>query len=404
MTKLILHPAIWTGRYTRYVLAGYLRNVAMVVSVLMIIALTIDLWPQIDLITSSTTNSNWRGSWNLVRFSGLRLPGLVAPLLPFATFLGVAWAEITHTQAGERMFVWNTGRSPIQCLPAAILLGLILGPLEFTLDAYLGPAAMAIQMGERLGLDGQRLDRTRTNDVHWIATSSALLKAEIAYGPPPILHNLTVFKLDDQNRLYEIDRARTARQIANSKNWLLEDGSFWVPPQQSTDTNASPSALLSEDPGHHKMLPFAARQVTLDIPPLWLTVLGVEPQYLPISVLRALEPYDQAPLSRGLYRTRIQVLYGETLLPGAMAVLAASLAILLLPYGVEPMPVFGIIMSGYLAHAGTKACLLMGQNGYIPAGIAGWLVPVALLGATYAAFRILGYRVGRPLTASPAEP
>ena len=152
MTKTTLQQTIWMGRYTRYVLAGYLRNVAMVVSVLMIIALTIDLWPQIDLITSSATSSNSRGSWNLVRFSVLRLPGLVAPLLPFATFLGVAWAEITHTQAGERMFVWNTGRSPIQCLPAAILLGLILGPLEFTLDAYLGPAAMAVQ-NERRALD-----------------------------------------------------------------------------------------------------------------------------------------------------------------------------------------------------------------------------------------------------------
>ncbi|MFX6759666.1 hypothetical protein ABTH30_22485, partial [Acinetobacter baumannii] len=83
-------------------------------------------------------------------------PGLVAPLLPFATFLGVAWTEITHTQAGERMFVWNMGRSPSQCLPAAALLGLVVGPLEFTLDAYLGPQAMAVQMHERLGSDGRR--------------------------------------------------------------------------------------------------------------------------------------------------------------------------------------------------------------------------------------------------------
>ena len=401
MSQTAIQPAIWTGRYTRYVLTGYLRHVAMVASVLMIIALTIDLWPQIDLLTATTGSNSWRASWNLLRFSALRIPGLVAPLLPFATFLGVAWAEITHTQAGERMFVWNTGRSPSQCLPAAVLLGLLLGPLEFTLDAYLGPQAMAVQMRERLGLDGQRLDRTRTGDVHWIASSTGLLKAEITYGPPPVLHDLTFFKLDDQNRLIEIDRAKTARQISGTKLWLMQDGSLWVPTPAGEDSSTPP--LVADDPGHHKMMPFAERSLVLDVPPLWLSVLGVEPQYLPISVLRALEPYDEAPLSRGLYRTRVQVLYGEALLPGAMAVLAASLAILLLPYSVEPLPVFGIIMAGYLAHAGTKACLLMGQNGYMPAGLAGWLVPVTLVGAAFAAFRILGYRVGRPLTASPAE-
>lgn len=398
-----IQPAIWTGRYTRYVLAGYLRHVAMVAAVLMIIALTIDLWPQIDLVTASSGTGASHPSWNLLRFSALRLPGLIAPLLPFATFLGVAWAEITHTQAGERMFVWNTGRSPSQCLPAAVLLGLILGPLEFTLDAYLGPQAMAVQMRERLGLDGQRLDRTRAGDVHWIASSTGLLKAEIIYGPPPVLHELTFFKLDDQNRLIEIDRARSAQQVPGTATWLMEDGSFWVPPAPSAGEDPAAPALVADDPGHHRMLPFTQRSIVLDVPPLWLSVLGVEPQYLPISVLRALEPYDEAPLSRGLYRTRIQVLYGEALLPGAMAVLAASLAILLLPYSVEPLPVFGIIMSGYMAHAGTKACLLMGQNGYMPAALAGWLVPVILMGATAAAFRILGYRIGRPLTAGPAE-
>ena len=403
MSQVAIQPAIWIGRYTRYVLAGYLRHVAMVAAVLMIIALTIDLWPQIDLLTATTESNSWRASWNLLRFSALRIPGLVAPLLPFATFLGVAWAEITHTQAGERMFVWNTGRSPSQCLPAAVLLGLILGPLEFTLDAYLGPQAMAVQMRERLGLDGQRLDRTRTGDVHWIASSTGLLKAEITYGPPPVLHDLTFFKLDDQNRLIEIDRAKTAHQVSDTKLWLMRDGSFWVPMPAATGEDSSIPPLVADDPGHHVMVPFAERSLVLDVPPLWLSVLGVEPQYLPISVLRALEPYDEAPLSRGLYRTRVQVLYGEALLPGAMAVLAASLAILLLPYSVAPLPVFGIIMAGYMAHAGTKACLLMGQNGYMPAGLAGWLVPITLLGAALAAFRILGYRVGRPLTASPAE-
>src|SRR4029077_614948 len=45
-----LSPA---GRHTQYMLAGYLRHVFMVTSVLLAIALTIDLWPQLHLITDS---------------------------------------------------------------------------------------------------------------------------------------------------------------------------------------------------------------------------------------------------------------------------------------------------------------------------------------------------------------
>ena len=380
----------WIDRYTRYVLAGYLRHVAMVSTVLLIIALTIDLWPQIDLVTGPPGGSIRDAAWHVLRFSALRAPGLIAPLLPFSTYLGVAWAEIAFARAGERMFVWNTGRSPLQCLQAALLLGVILGPVEFVLDAYLGPSAMAEQMRERIGLDGQRLDRTRVADIHWIASSTGLLKAEIEYGPPPVLRDLTFFKLDDQNRLIEIDRARSAQQVPGSKSWLMRDGSFWLPVHGSGGGNSPVLSFPGEDPGSHKMVPFAERTVVLDIAPLWLSVFGMEPQYLPISDLRALEPFDQAPLSRGLYRTRIQVLYGEALLPGAMALLAASLTILLLPYNVTLRPVFGIVMAGYMAHAVTKACLLMGQNGYMPAVLAGWLVPAALLIAVAVSFRLFG--------------
>ena len=52
----------------------------------------------------------------------------------------------------------------------------------------------------------------------------------------------------------------------------------------------------------------------------------------------------------------------------------------------------GIVFAGYLAHFATKACLLMGQNGYMPPIMAGWLVPVALFAATLGAFRVIGRR------------
>jgi lipopolysaccharide export LptBFGC system permease protein LptF len=384
-----LSPA---GRHTRYMLAGYLRHVFMVTSVLLAIALTIDLWPQLHLITDSQGHSVPIAIWRVLRFSVLRTPNLVAPFLPFATFLGVVWTEVAHTRAGERMLVWNSGRSPIQCLTPAILLGIILGAVEFTMDAHLGPAAMAVQMQERLGLDGQRLDRTRREDSHWITTSGGLLSTEIEYGPPPVLHHPTFYQLDARGQLTEVNIATVARQLPGTNLWLMHDGRVWSSQgEPTTDGAADPTLTLGNSPGE-TMVPFAERTVQLEIDPLWLSVFGMEPQYLSMPVLRALAQLDSGPPSKGPYRTRLQVLYGEALLPGAMALLAASLSFLLLAYSTRPRALVGILFTGYLAHFATKACLLMGQNGYMSPIMAGWLVPAALFGVTLAAFRVIGLR------------
>ena len=377
------------GRHTRYMLAGYLRHVFMGTSVLLAVALTIDLWPQFHIIASGQVHGALVAIWNVLRFSALRTPDLVAPFLPFATFLGVVWTEMVLTQSGERMLVWNSGRSPIQCLPPVILLAAILGAAEFTMDAYLGPAAMAVQMHERLGLDGQRLDRTRRGDNQWIALSSGLLRAEIEYGPPPVLHHLTFYRRDAAGRLTEVDTATVARRQPRTNLWLMRDGRSWTPEEKPASNETARTTFTPDDSAEDTMAPFTERSVSLNLDPLWLSVFGMETQYLPMHVLQALAPSDRGRQSKGLYRTRLQVLYGEALLPGAMALLAASLSMLLLAYGTPLRALIGIVFVGYLAHFGTKACLLMGQNGYMPPVMAGWLVPVGLLGATLAIFGVI---------------
>jgi lipopolysaccharide export system permease protein len=369
-------------------LTGYLRRVFIVASVLLAIALTIDLWPQFHLITGSDRGM-WITIWRVLRFCALRTPDLVAPFLPFAIFLGVVWTEVTHTQSGERILVWNSGRSPILCLTPVVLLGIILGAVEFTLDGYLGPAAMAIQMQERLGRDGQRLDRTRRGEDHWIALPGGLLRAEIEYGPPSVLHHLVYSKRDATGQLAEVDIAAVARRLPNSNRWLMGDGSFWTPEGAAPNSGAADSTFSFGNSADVITVPFARRTVTLELDPLWLSVFGIEPQYLPVSVLRRLARTDNGPLSNGLYRTRLQVLYGETVLPGAMALLAASLSMLLLAYNTPLNALVGIVFLGYLAHFGAKASLLMGQNGYVPSIIAGWFVPVVLFGVILVVFRLI---------------
>lgn len=378
-------------RYTRYMLAGYLRRLLVVTAVLLAVALTIDLWPQIGLVAGDDHAGFPAVLARIARFAALRTPGLLAPLLPFACFLAVAWTETAYTHSGERLFIWNSGRAPALCLPASIIFGLAVGAADFTADAVLGPAAMRVQMTERLGTDGQRLDRGRVGDVQWIARPGGLLRTEIIYGPPPELRHLTFFRLSPSGTLLEVDQAARATQLGHSADWQLENGTIWT-------AGPVPEA---DDSEQGRTVPFDRRVLPLGLDPLWLSVYGIDPQYLPLPVLRALARFDRPPQSHGLFRTRLQTLYATLALPAAMALFAASLSILLQAHRVTVRAVAGILLAGYLAHSAAKAFLVLGQNGYVLPLVAAWAVPAALLVATLAAFGLKGAKTPRADVTGP---
>jgi lipopolysaccharide export system permease protein len=368
--RIVLAPF---GRHTRYLLGGYLRNVFTVLAILLAIALTIDLWPQYQTVASHGSNG-LLAAWSIVRFAGLRTPGLIAPLLPFATFIGVVWTEVAHTQSGERMLVWNSGRSPLHCLAPALFLGIILGAADFTMDGFLGPASMNLQMRERLGSDGEALDRGTLSKPAWIALSGGLIKASIAYGPPPVLHDIALFRRDAEGRLLEVDTAAVARLDSATGRWHLSRGQYWQA--------ASAPHLASGGVTRQAMIPFAERSVAMALNPLWLSWYNLVPQYIPLPVLYQLAESSDIPDAHGQYATRFYVVIAEAFLPAGMALLAAALSMLFLAYGTSAPALIGIVFAGYTAHFAIKAGLILGQNGFIPPLLAGFTVPVLLFAAT----------------------
>jgi len=211
------------GLYTRYMLGSYLRHTMMVIAALMTIALTIDLWPQVTLFSGDLPHVVFA----IARLAVLRLPDLLPPFIPFATFLGVVWSESAFTESRERLLIWNSGRSPLLCLTPALLAGLAMGVVLFAMDGWLRPAAIHVQIAEKLGREGIRLDRSQSGGRHWIALPDGLLRADIEYGPPLRLHNVTVYKLDTEGHLAEVDTASVA-QLLTKGRWLLQEGQSWL--------------------------------------------------------------------------------------------------------------------------------------------------------------------------------
>jgi lipopolysaccharide export system permease protein len=362
------------GRHTRYLIAGYLRHVLIVTSVLLAIALTIDLWPQFQDVAAKGSG-NLGAIWSVVRFSLLRTPGLIAPLLPFATFIGVLWTEVAHTQSGERMLVWNSGRSPVQCLAPVLWAGLILGAADFIMDGFLGPASMGIQMEEKLGRDGVRLDRATLSEPAWMAAGGGILKAQIEYGPPPVLRNVMFFARNDAGKLTEVNVAPIAVHVDGTDRWLMQNGQYW----KSGSQKGVHQTVFGGRATQQTMTPFREKAVSLAIDPLWFTWHSLQPQYIPLPVLARLASSERVPDAHGQYETRLHVVLAEAFLPGLMALLASCLSMLLLAYRTPAPALIGIVFAGYAAHFGTKACLIMGQNGYMHPALAGWFVPGALM-------------------------
>ena len=359
------------GLHTRYMAVAYLRHTMMVSAALITIALTIDLWPQVPLFSGDPLHV----VAGIARLAMLRLPDLLPPFLPFATFLGVVWSESAFTESRERLLIWNSGRSPLFCLMPALLAGLVMGVVLFAMDAWLRPAAIHVQIAERLGREGIRLDRAQSGGNQWIALPDGLLRAEIEYGPPLKLHNVTIYKLDTEGHLSEVDTASVARPLAKDR-WLLKNGSFW-----HAGFDAQGNVLTTRTTQEEAQVPFKARTVTMNLDELWLRNLGLSPQYLRLGELQTLAHAQIMSRDLSGYKTRLQLIFGETLFTCLMALLGAALSMLYFAYHMRWVELVMVLLTGYLAHFASKAFQLMGEFGYMAPFFAGWLAPLLLIAA-----------------------
>jgi lipopolysaccharide export LptBFGC system permease protein LptF len=325
---------------------------------------------------------------NLALLAVLRLPDLLPPFFPFATFLGVVWSESAFTESRERLLIWNSGRSPLFCLIPALLAGLVMGLALFAVDAWLRPAAIHVQIAQRLGREGIRLDRSQSGGSHWIALPDGLLRADIEYGPPVKLRNVTIYKMDSEGHLAEVDTASQARPLDGNR-WLLENGQSW-----HADSADRGNVLTTAPVPEETQMPFATRVVTMTLDDLWLRNLGLSPQYLRLGELRRLA---QAPImSRDLsgYRTRLQLVFGETLFTCVMALLGAALSMIYFAYETRWFALVTVLLAGYLAHFASKAFILMGEFGYMAPFFAGWLAPLLLIAAVARALYVIQKKRG----------
>jgi lipopolysaccharide export system permease protein len=386
--RILLSPFGW---YTRYVLRGYAHYIFVVTIALICVALSIDLSQRTgQLLATSPGLSNADTLGRIAWYAALRGADLTTQLFPLACFLGVLWFEAAQTHSRERVMIWNSGRSPLQCLMPVLILGVFAGGVELVLERYVRPAAIKAQADGRLGDYGRMFDRRLSANRHWIAAGDDLVHARIEYGPPAALHDVMIYRHAPGGDLMEVITARLAEPGHAPNRWLLRDGGRWpVSGAKRPDGGASETQAERTTPAAGSD---RREEIDLHVDPLWLSNYRIYARFLPQDVLQTLASNSGGRYATTDYQTWLHFRNAQALYPGSMALLAASLALLLMAHGLSIGALVTLAFAGYAGHIAVKACLLLGEHGYLPPLVAAWFSPASIISVSLAALILARWR------------
>ena len=357
----------------RYNLRGQLQRTVVVYACILAIALSIDLSANVaDVVATGPDEAAWDTAVRLARYAGLRSADITAHLLGISTFLGVLWWEVRQIQSRERLAVWNTGQSPVIGLVPALLFGVLLGSVQLALNLWLHPAAMTTQIDAGLGVLGKRYDRSLSDRFTWGVLGDRLLAARIDYGPPAVLHDMTLYRLTPDGRLQSIVKAKSATETTTPGIWKLERATRWYAKLSESDSPGQ-AVTQTQPPG--------GQQLALPLDPGLFRFHGMAAKYIPQGTLGALTKRGGPGFHVSDYKTWMQFRYAHGLLPVLMALLAASVA-LFAQAQVVPFTTFIVIfLSGYSAHVLMKVGASLGELGFLAPAAAAWTGPALIAGA-----------------------
>lgn len=401
-TSRHVRPALF-GRYSRYQAGLYLQHAGIVAFGLLTIALTIDLAQWLPrLIADPRAGSGVSVLLFVLRYLALRTPDILVRLLPIACFLGVLWCELTTIAARHRVALWITGRSPLQCLMPALLLGLVAGCGQYLLETAIRPAVVAIQATERIGEFGNRFDRARTTGHDWMFVGRDAVRARLVRQPSLELRDLLVLRSDAEGRIVEVVSADRAVPLDNGI-WRLEAG-VSLPMEGTLPRGKSDRHGIFGPNSAATGLPVA--RIPLDLDLEWLDQRGVTAKYLPQATLEVLARGDGSSYPVGDYRTARETRRAALILPLAMALLAAVLTLVALPNRIRVETALAVAFAGYACHIALRALASLGERGIVAAPVAAWGVPVAAILAALAvlAASARASRHRRPISAGAATP
>lgn len=297
-----------TGRTTRRALMDYLKMVALIMVVLLMIAWAIDLADNLNAIRRDARARDVPVLSLLAPYLTYRTADMVTRMLPMACFFGVYLAEIGRRLRLETVILKAAGASPLRLLAGVLLFAVLTGVLQHKLENTWRPAAVVAQVELGHGAYARRFSLDWTTEHRWVVTGDVAIRGQVRRAPPGTMRDVLIFVGIRSHRLETIYAADRLVPGAEPGEWIAKQGTRW---QATADGE--------------RVEPFESRSLTLDLIPEQIAHIGVPAFYLPAPALHAIATMRDAPTAPGADLAIWQRLSAWTL-PGTFALLAFCLA------------------------------------------------------------------------------
>jgi lipopolysaccharide export system permease protein len=363
----------WTvfGRESVYVAGLYLRRGFLFSGIALSIILALDVAGRMaDVLSLHGGAAGLVSLSALASYIALRAAFVVPSIFPVAAIMGVIWAEFGLARSHERTMIFSSGRAPVHSLMPALLFGAVIGLVQFTALNFSRPFSTEVQGQSHYRYYGPRYVGASTKEAKWFVTEDAVFNAQIEFGPPVVLHDVVVYRLAPSGLLESIISAAHASPMLEDGIWEFRSGRIWEFKWEQGDRlrYAAPTEF-----------DFETKELPVSLDPLWAEYVDVDPRLLPLRILHNLATAGSGIPNSVTFRIAYHERYATVLTSIAMALIGASLSLLMFSPHVNPMKLIQIASIGYGVHVGSTSLVLLGEHGLVPLVLAVWLLPLSII-------------------------
>jgi lipopolysaccharide export system permease protein len=212
----------YAGRLERYIFFQTAMGVAVAAGAVCVAIVLVDLVEQLRSYAGQGDN----GAWIALRFTAMRLPGILEQALPFAvlvgsivTFLGLSRSSEVVAMRASGVSTWRF-LAPVGVLSAVVglIATLILSPTAATLNQ-----AYEHDKERLVAADASAVEREGANLI-WLKDRSDSEQYLISAKPvgADLFENASIIVLDGESGFQMRYEARVAERTA--REWILKDG------------------------------------------------------------------------------------------------------------------------------------------------------------------------------------
>jgi len=330
----------------------YLKLIGLIMLILLVIAWSIDLARYLPDVRAGAEASDRSLALVLPTYLFFRTAEFVTKFFPIAVLFGVFLAEIWRRVNLESVVLVASGMTLRQRAAPLLLLGLLTGLVQGSMETFLRPAAMMAHIEMGIGSPAGRFQPGLTGAV-WFVSGDATVRARVLRDNEPELRDALIFTGLREAQFDAVYAADRVVPTGTHLEWRLIGVERWEGGSGGGVSTPVPDLTLR-----------------LDLIPEQLRYLFLSEFYWPTRSLQRLtelrEAYNVAAADLALWR---RVTYW--FLPGALAFLAVGLAHRGF-VGRRPMlpRLIALAVFGHMTVVSVRVLWAVGKHGLIPAPLA----------------------------------